>query len=279
MKNMTVKIIFASLLGIMPLVAHAELGSSFRVELGTDNDDGDERYLDLVLDLGTGSRVLISQGTSTTASSSGEIENSYWSMGMSTDPTTDLGIGIYYSHWGNSDAMEIDTLGLDVTVNTKDWGFIISPQTRDIKLDRLNQRDATFSSQGLGLTADYYGIDNVYLSAGYLTNTYPGNLSTLADNPIFRMRNYSAATLDQSLGLEDHRITYGAGYSFDQATVGIQRSDSTSAIDDVVTTTDKIYLSWNFHRQWNLYLSTGKSSSEGGLEDTNFNNVALTYRW
>jgi hypothetical protein len=274
--------IFIFLLGLNLLtatIARAETDSSFSIELGSDNNDGDERYLDLALGLSGGRQLLISQGQSTTTDSTGELTNDSWSIGMSTDPAADFGLAVYYSYWGDKDAMEIDTLSLDLSINSNDWGFIISPQTRDIRLDGGTQRDATFSSQGIGLAVDYYGVKNFYFSAAYLVNTYPSNLSALASSSMFSRRNFSSTTLDRATGLEDNRTTLGMGYSFASATVGIQRSDSVSAVDDSTATTDTIYLSWNLDKQWRLKLSTGTSSTEGNPDDTRFTNMAVTYRW
>ncbi|MDH5570566.1 MAG: hypothetical protein OEY89_02300 [Gammaproteobacteria bacterium] len=280
MINKYISYVFLTSLSVLTLpVASAATDSSFSIELGSDNNDGDERYLDLSLGLGDGRQLFISQGESTTTDSTGELKTNAWSIGMSTDPAADFGLAVYYSYWGDKDALEIDTLALDLNINTDNWAFVITPQTRDIVLVSTTRRNTTFSSQGLGLSVDYYGIRDFYFSVASLLNSYPSNLSLLADNPLFSGRNFSSTTLDNALGLEDNRTTLGMGYSFGSATAGIQHTDSVSAVDDSNSTTDTIYLSWNMNQQWRLKLSTGTASTEGNPDDTRFTNMAVTYRW
>lgn len=276
-------VMFVLLLGInflTPVMAQADkTSSSFSVELGRDNDEGNERYLDLSLGLTGGMQFLASQGVRTTDSINGDLKTDSWSVGLATDASADVGLGVYYSYWDDNDTMKINTLSLDLILNTADWGLIFSPQTRDIKLEGLSQKDTTLNSLGLGVTAEYYGVEDFYFSATHLFYSYSSNVSALENSSIVSRRTFTVTTPDRSSGLEDHRTILEMGYFFAHVMLGAQRSNSVYAADNSHSTIDTLFVSWDATQQWRFKVSAGISAIDGYSEDLRFATMAATYRW
>ena len=263
---------------LFSLSLYAENNSYITFESATDNASGKNHYLGAGIDFIGASQLMLSYGSS----DNDTVKTNNYSIGINSNPLANFNSSFSYLFWQQKNEMDISTFQLSFNNNTDDWGFSFSPELRMITLYPLSAPAVDTNSTGIGLNATYYGSFPLFISAGFKFYTYDRNLSGLNPNqyPLFGMRHFSSATLDQATGLEDNRFTFDLGYSFTRLTIGYYRERSTSAVDDSTYTSNSIYGKLNLTDNWQLGVETGRSKSSLNSADTiSFSSASITYNW
>ena len=274
--------------------AIAETTSSIRYEQGRDDIEGDSRYLDIDLGLQSNNHIVLGYGNSTSQTDTETLESDAYYIGMLTDPYADTATGITYTALKEENSFDLDSIRLDLIANTDDWGFLLSPELRNIDIFATSTTstsgqgpgnvvtsvsDATIStlSPALGAVASYYGIDHIYIRAGITVFSYEKDVTALSNRTAFSMRNTSVSTLDQAYGLEDYRALFAAGYNYGAGNIGLRYTRSVSIIDEATTRTNSFYISYKFNDTWRTELTTGRV--DDGISESKFVSAALGYHW
>ena len=277
MKKLTLSclIVFSHL---MSSSLHAENNSYLSLETSSDNASGNDVYLTSGIDFIGASQLLLSYGKS----DSNSVTTDSYSIGITSDPMAKFSSGLSYLYWQQENAMDISTFQLTLNSNTDDWSFSVSPELRIITIYPLTAPAVDFNSTGIGFSAAYYGAFPLFVSAGFKFYSYDRNVSVLNTNqyPMFTMRHFSSATLDQASGLEDNRFTFDTGYNFSRFTLGYYHDRSTSAVDDSTYTSNSVYGRLKLTDNWQLGLETGRSKNSLPPADSiSFSRASITYNW
>lgn len=295
MKNIFPTVLCAAAISCMSM-AVAETASSIRYEQGQNDNDGDSRYLDIDLGLPGRHHLVFGYGNSTSPADTGTLESDSFYVGLLSDPYADRSMGITYTALKEEDSFDLDSIRLDITANTDDWEFSLSPELRSIDIFTATTTtttsgqgagsttvtgttDTTIStlSPALGAVAGYYGIERIYLRAGITVFAYEKDVTSLSSRAENTMRNISVSTLDQAYGLEDYRILFAAGYNYGPGNIGLRHTHSVSVVEDATTKTSSLHISYKFSEAWRTELTAGTVND--GIDDSGFVSAALGYYW
>ena len=263
---------------LLSLSLYAENNSYITLETTTDNASGKSHYLASGIDFIGASQLMLSYGSS----DADTVKTNNYSIGINSDPLASFNTSFSYLFWEQKNEMEISTFQLIFNNNTRDWGFSFSPELRVITLYPLSAPPVDTNGTGIGLAANYYGSFPLFVSAGFKFYSYDRNLGVLnpAQYPMFGMRHFSSAALDQASGLEDRRFTFDLGYSFSKLNLGYYHERSTSAIDSSTYTSNSVYGRLNLSDNWQLGVETGRSKTSLNSADTiSFTSASITYNW
>ena len=263
---------------LFSLSLYAENNSYITLETTTDNANGKGYYLGAGIDFIGASQLMLSYGNN----DADTTKTDNYSIGINSDPLASFNTSFSYLFWQQKNEIDIRTFQLSFNNNTNDWGFSVSPELRMITLYPLSAPAVDTNSTGIGVNAAYYGSFPLFISAGFKFYSYERNLGALNPNqyPLFGMRHFSPATLDQATGLEDNRFTFDLGYSFTRLTIGYYRERSTSAVDNSTYTSNSVYGKLNLTDNWQLGVETGRSKTSLNSADTiSFTSASITYNW
>jgi hypothetical protein len=272
----------------------AQTTSSIRYEQGQDNIDGESRYLDIDLGLQSKHHIVFGAGNSTSVVENETLDSESYYLGILTNPNADLATGLTYTALNEEKSYELDSIRLDLIANTENWGFSLLPELRSIDFFTITSTTPTVPgpgsgttttsestintiSPGLGFVASYYGIDRVYIRAGYTVYGYEKPVTASSSQTLASVSKISVSTLDQDYGLEDSRGIFAAGYNYGAGYVGVRHTRSVSAVSDITTITNSVYISYRFSEAWRTELSTG--SVDDGITESRFVSAALGYYW
>lgn len=255
--------------------------SSITLELGADDNDGQSYYVSGRYGFKNGLLLKVSAGESvSTDFSGGETNSESQTIGIQSDPSALFSVGLKKSSSLQVASIDIDAVIFTLEMNTLDWGFFISPEQRDIRVETANNlRTINFSSNGSVAGITYYGWDPVYLSFNKAVYKYPSQLSAVANRTGLFTYIFGATTINQIFSLEDKRSTWEAGYYFDDASIAVSQSKGRSAVDQSISTVNVMYLSYNVSSHWVLGFSVGVSKIDISSNATRFGSLSLSYRW
>ena len=276
------KILFINMCWIMALglvpVAVADTNSSIRYEQASYDDNGDSYYLDMDLVLGSKNHLILGYGKNTSQTGSETLGSDSFYVGFLTDPYADLSTGVTYTSLTEENNFDLDSIRLDLVVNTDDWEFSLSPELRNI--DFYTTTNATIStlSPALGVTASYYGIEHIFISLGRTVYSYDKDMGmSSSHHTTSGMGHFSVSTFNQAYGIDAYRNRFTAGYNFGAGNMGIRHTRIVAEVDSIVTTINSIFVSYKFTDAWRTELSTG--TVDDNFDETRFVSAALGYYW
>lgn len=275
------KFIFINMCWMMAIsfvpVAVADTASSIRYEQASYDDNGDSYYLDIDLGLESKNHLILGYGKNTSQIGSETLGSDSFYIGFLTDPYADFSTGVTYTSLSEDNSFDLDSIRLDLVVNTDDWEFSLSPELRNIDFYTTTSTTVSTLSPALGVTASYYGIEHIFISLGHTVYSYDKDVSTSSGGMSSGMGNFSVSTLDQAYGLDAYRNRFTTGYNYGAGNIGIRHTRIVAEVDSVVTTINSVFVSYKFNEAWRTELSTG--TVEDDFDDTRFVSAALGYYW
>ncbi|MCG8382509.1 MAG: hypothetical protein MJA28_09910 [Gammaproteobacteria bacterium] len=253
-------------------------------------DDDSAGYavdLDVNLDAtGKRFRMALSQSADTSESaddSEQNLDSKSYSFGLSSNPANPVEFSANYEDWGQDDTFSIGTLSGTVRFNSTDWSFGLTPYLRNIDISRTNPsgraNNVSFDSQGLSVDLGFYGFEHFFIHGRYINYSYSEDVSKLdvASRPALSLF-FTPATLSFSQGLEDSALSVAVDYSFNPVTVGIELSQSRSAVDDSLLNVTSFSLTWPLSHKWGATTGGGWFNRED-QDEIRFFSGSLHYRW
>lgn len=275
------KFIFINMVWMMGIsfvaVAVADTASSIRYEQAGYDNNGDSYYLDIELGLESKNHLILGYGKNTSQIGSETLGSDSFYIGFLTDPYADFSTGVTYTSLSEENNFDLDSIRLDLVVNTDDWEFSLSPELRNIDFYTTTNTTISTLSPALGVMASYYGIEHVFISLGRTVYSYDKDVSTSSSHTTSGMGNYSVSTLDQAYGLDAYRNRFTAGYNYGAGNIGIRHTRVVAEVDSAVTTINSIFISYTFSDAWRTELSAGTVDDD--FDETRFVSAALGYYW
>lgn len=253
-------------------------------------DDYSNRYtIDLNLNMDeTGNRFsfMLSQSTdiSETADQSNQnLDSKSYSLGFGSTPGAPVEFSANYEDWGKSNTFSVDSLSGTVRFNTSDWSFGITPYLRYMDIEGRNrggqEKNINVDSQGLLLDLSFSGFTRFFIYGRYINYRYSEDVSKLDTSRRSGLLSFfTPATLSFAQGLEDSALSLAVDYSFNPMTLGVELSQSRSAVDDSVANTTTFSLIWPISSQWDAATEGGWLSQED-TDDIQFFSGSIHYRW
>lgn len=253
-------------------------------------DDDSAGYavdLDVNLDAtGKRFRMVLSQSADTSESaddSEQNLDSKSYSFGLSSNPANPVEFSANYEDWGQDDTFSIGTLSGTVRFNSTDWSFGLTPYLRNIDITRTNPsgraNNVSFDSQGLSVDLGFYGFERFFIHGRYINYNYSEDVSKLdvSSRPSLFLF-FTPAALSFSQGLEDSALSVAVDYSFNPVTVGIELSQSRSAVDDSLSNATSFSLTWPLSHKWGATTGGGWLNQEN-QDEIRFFSGSLHYRW
>lgn len=281
--------VLSCLIGATSLVSVAQaagLPSSVSVGVGGDAEGSRDSYLDLDYAFVHDTRLLFSSSSNRSDSQNNPFITRSVLLGFRTDPLSRVSGGIDLEHWGEEDSLVTDTLRGVLDINLRHWQFSLRPQWRTLTFTTdcgaiilpICAPEVEVKSTGAAMDVSYFSDGPWSFSLGFAKHHYDKKVEGLAQYPIFQ-RIFSAATLDLSTGLEDHRGSVGVSYFNDGNLWSFSSMKSVSAVTGVATIVNTLGFSTDLNKQWRLRLRLGSQSLEDGVDRVGFAGVGLTYSW
>lgn len=260
--------------------SYSASGSDISLEIGTDNNDGQNYYLNgrYALDNGIVLKASTGESTSTDNINTKLVSNSY-TAGIQTDPSKSVNLSFSISNANQIDTVNIDSIMIGLDINSLDWNVFFSPEFREISVQTVTNNTINLESDGLVTGLGYYGFDPFYISIQKDYYNYSKNLSAINNKINFFTSVLGSDTVNQIYALEDDRITIELGYYFDAASIAVSQSEGVSTVDKSISVVNKIYLNFKLDNNWQLGISGGTSKLNTSDTTTTFANVSLDYRW
>lgn len=241
--------------------------------LGADSEQGRDSYLDVYFPITAKLQLDATIAQSKTLSSDFLVPNTEtntYAGGILYHREDDLILGIDVGHWGQTDALTIDTLQATIGIERPTMSILFTPQKRELTLHtpitRLQKID--FTSNGLGVSISYFGFSDMTISVSHVSYSYSVNVkkvqilldlvSLVGGRSVSWMSpSISAAGLNLAGGLEDHRSTFGFTYQFDDVEVGFDVILSESAIDASDMEMFTTYIAKQLSEEWSANIQFG----------------------
>ena len=261
--------------------ALAATSSSLSIEAGADNDSGRNYYVSGKHGFSSGLQISAGAGKSRYTDTTGtQLDSKSYIFGIKSDPAAFFNLGLDRSHAQQTGNLDIDSTILTLELNTLDWNAYISPDSRDIALTtNINQKVYSFSSDGIVFSLGYYGWDPVYVTWSHSTHDYPSKITNFNSRPALSNYIFGSDTVNQLFALEDRRNTFEIGYLFTNASIAFNHSSGRSAIDQSISTVNRIYCSYRYFSNYLVYTTLGRSYFDTNSTRTTFGSIGLTYNW
>ena len=252
--------------------------SSISTSYSLDNDQSQDWSLDLDIELFKKGRGIGGYRKSDT----GLLAIQSYYFGLGTDPMKDISMSFDMGYWGHTNSLVIRHMNITTFVNAENWTIGINPQLQAIALNadpslfNINLDRIELHSIGIGIDAQYLGIDSWNFSAGFSRNGFSRQISAISKNAAIR-RLFSPSTLSLSSGLIEESMYIGADYYLPAISIGLQWQRTTSAIDKQFSQTLMTNASWNMTESFELAINLGiqRYSSTQIL----FINNTISYYW
>jgi len=262
------------------------LPSSISVGVGGDAEGSRDSYLDLDYAFIDDSRLLFSSSSNRSDSQGNPFITRTVLLGFRTDPLARVSGGIDLEHWGEENSLVTDTLRGVMDINSRHWQFSLRPQWRTLTfttdcaavvLPRCVP-EVEVKSRGAAVDISYFSEGPWSFSLGFAQHGYDKKVEALGQYPIFQLY-FSAATLDLSSGLEDHRGSIGVSYLSGDSLWSFSGMKSVSAVTGVASFVNTLSYSTDLNKQWRLRLRLGSQSLKDGVDRVGFAGVGLAYSW
>lgn len=210
------------------------------------------------------------------------ITTDYFAAGVSSDPFAPMTVAADASYWGDEDAITTQTARVQLGFNTRAWNLQLAPQFRTIAVHTLIDRTRTLETNGFSLSATYFGLGSLSVTAGYNKNYYDQNLSVVASLRALLLvlrGTLSRQTLELAAGLEDERLSAAAYYALPGALIGVDWFQSVSAVDESRINVVTMNAFWDVSAQWQLRLKAGQQHSSTGEPPLIFASTGFAFRW
>ncbi|MCF6339004.1 MAG: hypothetical protein L3J84_13850 [Gammaproteobacteria bacterium] len=256
------------------------LPSTLSFEGGGDFQGSRDYYFDLDYAFVDDLRLLASVARNRSDSQNNPITTRSVSLGFRSDPLEPLSVGMDLETWGKKGSLETDTLRVVMDINLQHWQFSLRPQWRTLTFDRDCVRPGCqeAKSTGAAFNVSYYTDGPWSFSLGFARHQYDKKVELLASYPRWQ-RQFSAAALNLSTGLEDRRHSVAVFY-FSGDT--LWRFSWLKSISKVTGEAGFIYMlgfSTDLGEQWRLRLRAGNQTLEKGKDPVGFAGAGLAYSW
>ena len=270
----------AVLVGVSVAVQADGLPSVLSFEGGNDTLGNRDYYLDLDYAFVDESRLLASIARNHSTSQNNPITTRNVLLGFRTDPLERLSVGVDLETWGKKGSLEADTLRAVMDVNLQHWQFSLRPQWRTLTFDRDCVRPGCqeVKSTGTAFDMSYYTDGPWSFSLGFSRHQYDKKIEVLASNPRWQ-RQFSAATLNLSTGLEDRRNSVAVSWFSDGVLWSFSWLKSISRVTGEASFVHTLRFSTDLGEQWRLRLRAGNQTLEKGGNPVRFAGAGLAYSW
>ena len=270
--------VFLSLGIPLPSEAEDTLSTQINLETGSDSEDGSVYFIDADIDL-DGPRLSIGYGGSDVHYNSSVLSTTAKEISFGSNPLNDTSTSIGYSEWGQEGEINIRTYRFDVVFNKGNWSLSIGTENRDIEFHTLliARPIINLDSNGANLGISYYG-ERWYLGLNYSTKNYSRDVSIFANDPRL-VFIFSPITMEHAFGFEDSRISADIYYSLNWGNIGIDHSRSISAVDDSVSISNAVAMSFDMDKNWSLNLRSGQSENSLYANKTTFYTIGFGYQF
>lgn len=262
------------------LPAESEAG----ISLGTDSASGTNRLVYAALAAPANTRFDLALGDSLQTSDQAELNTSFFSAGLTSDPLAKFNLGVSYESWGNDDSLTIDSWRWSLGFNADYYSLNLRLHRRSIELlsarrsPNQTQQRVAVNSNGAGVALDYFGKAGWSFSAGFDLYDYSEDLTRLSADPHANVF-FSPDTLRLASGLDDNRIRLSASYFFHDQPLGLEWQRSVSTVDDSRSTATSVFTSYELSSAWRLDLQGGWQNVDYNSDVIFFGNLGLGYRW
>jgi len=270
----------AALAGVSIAAQADGLPSVLSFEGGNDTLGNRDYYLDLDYAFVDESRLLASIARNYFTSQNNSINTRNILLGFRTDPLEPLSGGVDLETWGKKGSLETDTLRVVIDINLQYWQFSLRPQWRTLTFDRdcIRPGCQEVKSTGTAFDMSYYTDGPWSFSLGFARHQYDKKVELLASQPRWQ-RQFSAAALNLSTGLEDRRHSVAASYFSGDALWRFSWLKSVSKVTGDASFVYMLRFSTDLSEQWRLRLRVGNQTLEKGRDPVGFAGAGLAYSW
>ncbi len=257
----------------------AQAGSGvLSLQYGGDFDDQDQVFVDVefsVLELGY---INLGVGASEYQYNSNvAVTTDYYSVGYSSSREKDFVAALGYDYW-QREKLQADSWRADFYLYRGGWRIGLHPEWHAIVFTSNKGDVLEFSNQGGGFSLGYSASDNLYLYGDYYRyqfNMPPGLLNRFRFLPLRVRIALRLLANEVSSEFDDKRTTLGVNYYFDTASIGIERQQITSVIDEGKYDITSFSASLILDDHW----LAGLRISDASGSDNRFYSFTLSYDW
>ncbi len=266
-----------TVISTVTLSSHAGASGTIQLQYLQDSSDTADTFIDVSVDLNKDASLFAGIGNTQSDINSGGLDLDYWNIGFGYRFSKSFDVEFELGNYGQGRDINIDTIDLTLSLSSQDWSFSLKPQFDhiDVLLTNTN-RIRKFDSEGLGLSASYYGIKQWELMLSYDRYRYSINPRSLS-LPFVIARLSSKALLVTS-GLKDNIISADITYLLDNADISIHYSRSESAIDQSTSDIASVALDFYHFSPYKIGLEFGAVGSDIDNAD-HYAGLILGYLW
>lgn len=254
------------------------LPNYFSADYGTDSDHDRSLYLFGNFALANQHRLSLGYGryNDKLAGSQEELKTDTLSVGYSYSTQSNSQYGAQYEHWGDPDRITTDTASVYGSLTIGKWTFSVTPELRKIDVANASGCDGGIDSRAVTLDAVIYPNNQWTFNASYKAYDYRQDYAELincvgiAELPLVISRLQTVA--------DDSQISIGVDYNFADETIGINRLQIDSAVDDSSADISSIYVTSDLFVDWSITLTLARQNN---FDQTSTNSIHATvgYYW
>jgi hypothetical protein len=250
----------------------------FSLDYGTNSDEGRNIYVYSNFAVALQHRIVLAIGDQeeTLSISTERIENDTYLLGYAYQSFHSLQGGAEYEYWGNSAAVTSNSYRFHVAYDAGNFGVILTPEFRQIKINANSQCNGDIDSGAIKLHIKYNFIDNLTINTSYTSFDYSGNLTKLGE--CVPTEQFVVVTSRMQSVADDKAVSAGIDYYWDTETFGIGYYWAKSAIVTSQTRVISLYGSTDRFGDWSITLSGGVQENLDNSM-TEFLTGSLTYYW
>lgn len=257
--------------------SHAAIApSDLSVQYGDNFEDQDQLFLDIELSLSDVGYINLGTGRSHQVIAGTTLTTDYYNFGFTRGGDSNIGFSLDYNHW-ELNRFSTDSYTADLTYYVGNWNIGLHPELHRItytSLVRTNapfvRRTYTFDNIGGGISVGYFAGDHIFLYADFYRYDFSANQPPPRDQlRISPLQHQVISSFDEKSN------SISADYYFDQASVGAEYQQGTTAIYGDEYRVSAINSSFSIGKNW--YAGISISHTHGSSDE--FYNLNIGYDW
>ncbi len=260
---------------LLSLTARAGEGSLL-LQYGSDFEVQDQLFVDGEFSIFELGHINLGIGSSDYTYET-SVNTDYYRIGYASPHDKNMVVALSYAHWKRA-RLQAGSWNADFYIYAGDWRGGVHPQWHTITFTANGGSRLEFQNEGLGLSLAYFATDNLYIYGDYYRYEFSAPAQLLERFRFLPLRTRVALRLlanELSTEFDKTRATLGMDYYFDAVSVGIERQQITSVIDNDEYTILSLITSFSLGRHW---LAGLRISDVSGSVD-NFYTFTLSYDW